>query len=71
MTPTTKKLLKLVLSIAVFVAVAIQFVRPARTNPTAAPGAALHAQLQVPPEVAAILDRSCRDCHSNETRWPW
>lgn len=23
------------------------------------------------PEVAAILDRSCRDCHTYETRWPW
>jgi hypothetical protein len=21
--------------------------------------------------VAAILDRSCRDCHSNLTVWPW
>jgi hypothetical protein len=24
----------------------------------------------VPPEVDAILRRSCFDCHSNETRWP-
>jgi len=23
------------------------------------------------PQVAAILDRSCQDCHSNKTRWPW
>ena len=22
-------------------------------------------------EITAILDRSCRDCHSNDTRWPW
>src|SRR5260370_16847138 len=21
--------------------------------------------------VGAILDRSCEDCHSNHTRWPW
>jgi Haem-binding domain len=27
--------------------------------------------LTVPREVATILDRSCRDCHTNETRWPW
>lgn len=25
----------------------------------------------VPPEVDAILRRSCADCHSSETRWPW
>lgn len=24
-----------------------------------------------PPKIAAILERSCYDCHSNETRWPW
>ena len=23
------------------------------------------------PDVASILDRSCRDCHSNQTVWPW
>lgn len=25
----------------------------------------------VPPAVKAILRRSCADCHSVETRWPW
>jgi len=27
--------------------------------------------LGAPPEVDAILRRSCYDCHSNEVRWPW
>jgi len=27
--------------------------------------------LNEPPEVVAILKRSCYDCHSNEVRWPW
>ena len=46
-----------------------QFVRPDRTNPPSEPSASLlrHA----PPEVSSILERSCRDCHSNETTWPW
>lgn len=26
---------------------------------------------QVSPKVLAILDRSCRDCHSDATRYPW
>ncbi len=26
--------------------------------------------VDAPPQVAAILRRSCFDCHSNETRWP-
>lgn len=29
------------------------------------------AEIQAPAEVKAILRRSCWDCHSNETRWPW
>lgn len=23
------------------------------------------------PQVSAIVDRACRDCHSNQTEWPW
>jgi hypothetical protein len=49
--------------------IGIQFVRPARTNPPVRPADSLQAK--TPPEVKALLDRSCRDCHSNETRWPW
>jgi Haem-binding domain len=51
--------------------VGLQFVRPARTNPAVDQSQTIHARLQVTPEVAAILDRSCQDCHSNTTRWPW
>lgn len=42
-----------------------------RTNPPAGPERALERHVEVHPEVAAMLDRSCRDCHSNRTRWPW
>ena len=57
--------------VAVVIVLAIQFIRPARTNPTTDPTATLAAQMKVPAEVSAILGRGCRDCHSNETRWPW
>ena len=50
--------------------VAIQLVRPARTNPPTDPSGTLQAQLG-PGVVSAVLDRSCRDCHSNQTTWPW
>lgn len=49
--------------------IAAQAFRPDRTNPPTAPGASLITRAT--PQVAAILDRSCRDCHSNDTRWPW
>jgi hypothetical protein len=49
--------------------VGAQAVRPARTNPPSQPSASLLRK--APPDVASILQRGCRDCHSNDTRWPW
>jgi hypothetical protein len=63
-----KKVLKYVLLIIVVVAIGIQFVPmnvPANV-PTKAGD-----ELQAPAEVQAILKRSCFDCHSNHTRFPW
>ena len=50
---------------------ALQLVRPDRANPPVDESRTLYAVTATPPEVREILDRSCRDCHSNETRWPW
>jgi hypothetical protein len=33
--------------------------------------APLLAGAQVPPEVHAMINRACRDCHSDATRYPW
>ena len=51
--------------ILVTVSVAIQFVPVTRTNPP------VEQDIRVPPAVRAILERSCYDCHSHRTRWPW
>ncbi|MEP6717884.1 MAG: heme-binding domain-containing protein [bacterium] len=51
--------------------VIIQFFRMPKTNPAIDPNQSIESQLQVSPQAAAILDRSCNDCHSNKTRWPW
>ena len=59
-----------VVTLAVLI-IGIQFVRPARTNPTVEPARALPAMYPLPAHAASVLDRACRDCHSNETRWPW
>jgi heme-binding protein len=48
-----------------------QFSRPARTNPAIDHSRTVESYLQVNPQVSAIIDRSCIDCHSNKTRWPW
>ena len=57
-----------VLVAAVIVA---QFIRPERTNPPADPSASFDAVAKPPREVAAVIGRACRDCHSNQTVWPW
>ena len=60
----------LVISLVVLF-LAIQFVRPARTNPAVDESQTIFARTQMTPQVAAILNRSCADCHSNKTVWPW
>jgi hypothetical protein len=59
------------MAIAVLVLAGLQFVGPARTNPPVAPSLVLAAQVPVPVDVHTVLKRSCWNCHSNETVWPW
>lgn len=56
--------------VLVLVVLALQIRQPDRTNPPVDPAQAISRHLTVPDDVAAILERACRDCHSNETRWP-
>lgn len=65
------QLLKVSLAALTVLFIALQFSQPAKTNPASDPALALQARAQVPIEVTKIFDRACRDCHSNETAWPW
>jgi len=49
----------------------IQVIRPARTNPPTDPSRTITSRLAVPSDAAAVMKRACRDCHSNDTVWPW
>src|SRR4051812_46624233 len=40
-------------------------------NVAAKPYASLEDLAHPPAEVAEILNRSCGDCHTSQTRWPW
>ena len=57
-----------VLAAALIVA---QFIQPERTNPPADPSASFEAVAKPRREVATAIGRACRDCHSNDTVWPW
>ena len=66
-----RKILKWTAIALAVIFVALQFIRPARTNPPIDESRTILARTHVTPEAAAIMDRSCNDCHSNQTRWPW
>lgn len=66
-----KKVWKWIGIILVVAFIGIQFYRPARTNPISDERQSLFAGASVPADVQAILQRSCNDCHSNQTKWPW
>lgn len=53
------------------VLVAIQLIPATRTNPAVDARSSLLADNGLPPNISAILQRSCQDCHSNRTTWPW
>ena len=54
-----RKLAKLTAILFAFVFLGMQFVPTVTTPKTSAT------------QVGAILDRSCQDCHSSRTTWPW
>jgi hypothetical protein len=56
---------------AVGLALVIQVFRPARTNPPVDVTKDVSVAVKTDPAVLATIDRSCNDCHSNRTVWPW
>lgn len=66
-----RRTVRILFPVAVAVLIGAQFFQPDRANPPSDPNRSFHANGQSPPEVAGIVNRACRDCHSNETVWPW
>ena len=66
-----RKILKITAVVLVVAFIIGQFIRPDFTNPPVIQAETLQASTEVPPDVQQILSRSCNDCHSNETKYPW
>lgn len=66
-----KKLLKIVAILIAVAIIAIQFIRIDQTDPPSVESESLYAAIEVPTDVRNILERSCADCHSHNTRYPW
>jgi hypothetical protein len=60
-----RKTLRFILIIVVVAIVVAQFVQVTRDNP------AVRADFNGDAAVKAVIMKSCYDCHSNETVWPW
>lgn len=60
-----KRILRFVLIGLGVLFVALQFIPVERTNPP------VTGLVDAPEDVLTTLRRSCWDCHSNETEWPW
>lgn len=63
--------MKKILTVVLVAFIIIQFFPIDKKNPAPTPGMDFIKIKNTPPEVAAIINRSCYDCHSNETRYPW
>jgi hypothetical protein len=65
------KAIKIVVVLLVIAFATLQVFQVDRTNPPIIEAETLAAAVNVPENVQAIFDRSCNDCHSNNTVYPW
>jgi hypothetical protein len=58
------------IAVVLFIAVAVAsfLTRPQKSSRSQS---ALLSGARVPPQVRALIERSCRDCHSESTKYPW
>ncbi|NOU37845.1 MAG: heme-binding domain-containing protein [Ferruginibacter sp.] len=64
-------MLKRIFLVFVIIFIAIQFYRPAKNIAEGNSINDITTKYTVPENVQAILKKSCYDCHSNNTAYPW
>ncbi len=66
-----KKVLKKIGLTLLIVFAVIQFFRPEKNKNSVDKTKAVISVFETPDNVASILQKSCNDCHSNNTAYPW
>ena len=66
-----KKILKIFAILFIAVMIVLQFFRIDKANPPVVQAETLEASVAVPPDIGEIIGRSCNDCHSNQSIYPW
>jgi hypothetical protein len=65
------KYVKILVAILGVALLAVQFIHPAKNRSQPAPGSGIESAFPVPARVMQIFRRSCFDCHSDSTVYPW
>ena len=66
-----KRALKWAALVILVLFIAAQAYRPNLSGPPVDETKSMRATAKLSPEVGAIFDRACNDCHSSKTDWPW
>ncbi len=66
-----KKVLKVTALGLALLLIVLQFIGIDKTRPTIVDNETLEAAVNVPADISLILGRSCNDCHSHKTVYPW
>ncbi len=64
-------MIKKILVVLLIILIIIQFIKPGRNIHAGGQPADISTLYAVPPDVDSILIVACKDCHSNNTRYPW
>ncbi|MCL6545882.1 MAG: heme-binding domain-containing protein [Bryobacteraceae bacterium] len=62
---------KITLTLLGVLLLGMQLYRPERINPVSDPALSFQEVEKPSPELTALLKRSCMNCHSHQTAWPW
>ena len=65
------RIVKIIIIFIAVVLVLIQFARIDRSNPPVDPARTIESVVNVPADLKQIMSRSCNDCHTNKTIYPW
>jgi hypothetical protein len=65
------KHVKMLIAILGVAFLAVQFIRPAKNRSQPPPGSRMESGFHVPEHVMQVFRRSCFDCHSDSTVYPW
>jgi hypothetical protein len=66
-----KRVIKYVVIVLAAAFAVLQLFQIDKTNPPVNAAETLEAAVAVPPDISMMLARSCNDCHSHKTVYPW